>query len=107
MLLVKLGTMPIVSNISLAVNSVPTRTYRTSSLVNVFSFLFTLFDNRISFFIVIKVSNHLMGIEVVVFNAEDTWHFSSWVYISLIKHLLSVIVVDDVAIWINKISTLV
>ena len=66
------------------------------------------FNDWLSILIKIKVTSHLMWVEVVLLNIEWSWNFASIIKFFLIKHFGSVEVVNDItSLRINKVTSLI
>jgi len=105
--LVKLLATVFVNDVSLVGNCVPAViVYASCLLINVET-LVGLHQDRFTIRVV-KVSQNLMGVEVVLFDGEEAGDFSTLVHIFSREHRLTVHVLDDVVcLGVSQVTTLV
>ena len=64
-------------------------------------------DHWVAISIVIELSSHLMRVKVMLFHIEWGWYLTLCIKHALIEHLLTIVVIDDVTIFVNQVASLV
>jgi hypothetical protein len=97
LVLIKFLAIVIIDDISSlgGINSVTTTAYFRSSLIDE-STLRVFLDNWETIFIIFKITTDLMRVEVVFFNIERSWKLTLIVEFLLIKHFVTVEIVDNI-----------
>lgn len=97
LVLIKFLAIVIIDDISSlgGINSVTTTAYFRSSLIDE-STLRVFLDNWETVFIIFKITTDLMRVEVVLFNVERSWKLTLIVEFLLIKHFVTVEIVDNI-----------
>ena len=97
LVLIKFLAIVIIDDVSSlgGINSVTTTAYFRSSLIDE-STLRVFLDNWETVFIIFKITTDLMRVEVVLFNVERSWKLTLIVEFLLIKHFVTVEIVDNI-----------